>query len=88
MALVASCIAKLTARKDYKHIICPTNPHSDPNHKNGYRVVRVKKNKIYISLQDEPTGDVIDVVGTKKGDAYLIDFSSKGGPKDIEAKER
>jgi len=41
---------------------------------------------MYISLQDESNGEVIDVVGTKKGDAYLIDFSSKGGPKDIEAK--
>lgn len=58
----------------------------DPNHKNGYRVVRVEKNKMYISLQDEPNGDIINVVGKKKGDAYLIDFSSKGGPKDIEAK--
>ena len=60
--------------------------YSDPNHKEGYRVVRVEKNKMYISLQDEPNADVIDVVGTKKGDAFLIDFSAKGGPKDIEAK--
>ena len=41
---------------------------------------------MYISLQDKPDGEIINVVGTKKGDAYLIDFSSKGGPKDIEAK--
>ena len=59
--------------------------YSDPNHPAGYRVVRVVKNKMYITLQDEPSGDIIEVVGTKSGNDFLIDFSSKGGPKDIAA---
>ena len=60
--------------------------YSDPNHPAGFRVVRVAKNKLYITLQDDPKGEVIDVVGRKgKNGSYLIDFSSKGGPKDLAA---
>ena len=59
--------------------------YTDPNHPAGYRVVRIAKNKMYISLQDEPNGDIIEVEGKRKGSEYLLDFSSKGGPKDIAA---
>lgn len=59
--------------------------YSDPNHPDGYRVVRVAKGKMYITLQDDAKGDVIDVVGKKGKDGYLIDFSSKGGPKGLAA---
>ena len=59
--------------------------YSDPNHPAGYRAVRVDKGKMYITLQDDPKGEVIDVVGKKAKSGYLLDFSSKGGPKDIAA---
>lgn len=59
--------------------------YADPNHPAGYRVVRVAKGKMYITLQDEPKGEVIEVEGKKGKNGYLIDFSSKGGPKDIAA---
>jgi len=59
--------------------------YADPNHPAGYRVVRVAKNKMYITLQDEPKGEVIEVEGKKGKNGYLLDFSSKGGPKNIAA---
>ena len=59
--------------------------YTDPNHTDGYRVVRIAKDKMYITLQDEPNGEIIEVEGKKRGSEYLLDFSSKGGPKDIPA---
>jgi hypothetical protein len=62
--------------------------YSDPNHPTGYRIVRVTKGgKVYVTLQDDPKSDVVDVEGLKKvGSGYItIDFSPKGGPKDIMA---
>ncbi|KAL7535183.1 hypothetical protein ACHAXR_011256 [Thalassiosira sp. AJA248-18] len=57
--------------------------YSDPNHPAGYRVVRVSKGKMYITLQDDPKGEIIEVVGKKGKDGYLIDFSPKGGPQKL-----
>lgn len=62
--------------------------YSDPNHPTGYRIVRVTKSgKVYVTLQDDPKGDIVEVEGLKKvGSGYItIDFSPKGGPKDIMA---
>ncbi|KAL7535385.1 hypothetical protein ACHAWF_005153 [Thalassiosira exigua] len=61
--------------------------YSDPNHPAGYRIVRRAKNEVLITLRDEPNGEVIDLVGKKKGkDGLAIDFGPKGGPKDLGAK--
>mmetsp|Transcript_37314 Transcript_37314/g.67103 ORF Transcript_37314/g.67103 Transcript_37314/m.67103 type:complete len:232 (-) Transcript_37314:54-749(-) len=58
----------------------------DSNHPKGYRVVRVKGSKVFLTLQDDPKGDVIEIEGKKKGkNTLLIDFSSKGGPKNLAA---
>jgi len=59
--------------------------YSDPNHPAGYRVVRsVGKNNIGITLRDEPAGEEIELAGKKrKGGGYAVDFSAKGGPKNL-----
>lgn len=62
--------------------------YSDPNHPTGYRIVRATKGgKVYVTLRDDPKSDAVDVEGLKKvGSGYItIDFSPKGGPKDIMA---
>ena len=62
--------------------------YSDPMHPTGYRIVREGKDgKVYITLADEPKGKVVDLIGTKRvGGGYInIDFSPKGGPKDLQA---
>ena len=42
--------------------------------------------KCSFTLQDDPKGDVIEIEGKKKGkNTLLIDFSSKGGPKNLAA---
>jgi hypothetical protein len=85
--------------KDASHILFPDGNtwtklggvngiYYDPNHPTGYRIVRITNGgKVYVTLQDTPKGDVIDVEGMKKvGSGYItIDFSPKGGPKDIMA---
>lgn len=62
--------------------------YSDPNHPKGYRVVRVQGDgKVCVELQDEADGPVIELVGKmKSSQGYLfIDFSPKGGPKNLAA---
>ena len=62
----------------------------DPQHKEGYRVVRVTSpSTVQIDLQDEPKAEVLKLAGTsatdkEKGETTIkIDFSVKGGPKDV-----
>mmetsp|Transcript_14309 Transcript_14309/g.30569 ORF Transcript_14309/g.30569 Transcript_14309/m.30569 type:complete len:246 (-) Transcript_14309:74-811(-) len=57
--------------------------YSDPNHPAGYRVVRSTGSKLSITLQDEPSGEVVEVAGKRKNGGYSIDFSPKGGPKNL-----
>jgi len=70
--------------------------YTDPNHPAGYRVVRAteKKGEAVIVLQDDPKSEVITVKAkskagkVKKGEkgqvtTLAIDFSVKGGPKDL-----
>ena len=62
--------------------------YADPNHPSGYRIVREGQGgKLYITLQDEPKGQTVELEGFKKvGSGYLsIDFSPKGGPKNLAA---
>jgi hypothetical protein len=62
--------------------------YADPNHPSGYRVVREGQGgKVYITLQDEPKGKIVELEGYKRvGGGYIsIDFSPKGGPKDLAA---
>lgn len=62
--------------------------YADPNHPSGYRVVREGQGgKLYITLQDEPKGQIVELEGFKKvGSGYIsIDFSPKGGPKNLAA---
>lgn len=60
--------------------------YADPNHPAGYRVVRIAKGgKVYITLQDAPKGEVIELEGKRSGKGLVIDFSPKGGPKNLAA---
>jgi hypothetical protein len=62
--------------------------YADPQHPSGYRIVREGRDgMVYITLQDEPRGKVIDLVGRKRiGGGYInIDFGPKGGPRDLPA---
>lgn len=63
--------------------------YTDPNHPKGYRVVRETKGGVAITLQDDPHSEIIDITAKakankKNGETTLtIDFSKKGGPKNI-----
>lgn len=62
--------------------------YSDPKHPKGYRVIISDGKKASMSLQDDPTGRVFSIPIKVKNDAKLgtlltIDFSVKGGPKNI-----
>mmetsp|Transcript_26119 Transcript_26119/g.54504 ORF Transcript_26119/g.54504 Transcript_26119/m.54504 type:complete len:233 (-) Transcript_26119:46-744(-) len=61
--------------------------YSDPNHPDGYRVVRASSGgNVMITLQDEPSGPMVELVGKRSSNGdILIDFSPKGGPKDLAA---
>ncbi len=61
--------------------------YNDPNHPSGYRVVRVAKGgDVFITLQDEPDGDVFELKGNQMENGYVsIDFSPKGGPANLTA---
>jgi len=62
--------------------------YSDPKHPKGYRVIISAGGKTSMQLQDDPAGKVfsipIKVKNDKKAGTILtIDFSPKGGPKNI-----
>lgn len=58
--------------------------YSDPNHPKGYRSITVKGSEVLIEGNDDaPTGKAWSLVGKADGDSILIDFSPKGGPKDL-----
>jgi hypothetical protein len=60
--------------------------YSDPNHLDGYRIVReLDKSNALVTLQDEPNGPIFSVNGKIVGTTVTLDFSAKGGPKDIVA---
>lgn len=60
--------------------------YADPNHPTGYRALRIKGSKVFITAQDDPKGEVVELVGKSKGKGSLvIDFSPKGGPKNLAA---
>mmetsp|Transcript_2599 Transcript_2599/g.3826 ORF Transcript_2599/g.3826 Transcript_2599/m.3826 type:complete len:184 (-) Transcript_2599:127-678(-) len=64
--------------------------YTDPNHPNGYRIVRVIDDfPTVVTLQDEPDGPIITCDGdvkTSSGTTTItLDLSKKGGPKDITA---
>ncbi len=61
--------------------------YSDPNHPDGYRIVRTSSGgNVMITLQDGPSGPVVELVGIRASNGdILIDFSPKGGPKDLSA---
>jgi len=62
----------------------------DPNHPQGYRlIVDTGDSNARLELQDEPTGEIfvipVSVIRNDAATRLLIDFSSKGGPKDLAA---
>jgi hypothetical protein len=60
--------------------------YSDPNHLEGYRIVRaLDASNALVTLQDKPNGPVISVNGKIAGTTVTLDFSAKGGPKDVVA---
>ena len=60
--------------------------YSDPNHLDGYRIVReLDKSNALVTLQDEPNGPIFSVSGKIVGTTVTLDFSAKGGPKDVVA---
>lgn len=60
---------------------------SDPNHPRGYREITIEKGVVTIRGKDEPN-DAEWTLTAKLlgGDEMVIDFSSKGGPKNLLAK--
>lgn len=63
---------------------------ADPNHPQGYRlIVDIGDSNARLELQDEPTGEIfvipVSVIRNDAATRLLIDFSSKGGPKDLAA---
>ena len=86
MALPASAVADKKAAPSFQGVF------NDPKHPNGYRIlVSDAGNKGTMTLQDEPDGNVYIIPITyeankKTGQTSLtIDFSVKGGPKDVVA---
>ena len=86
MALPASAVADKKAAPSFQGVF------NDPKHPNGYRIlVSDAGNKGKMTLQDEPDGNVYIIPITyeankKTGQTSLtIDFSVKGGPKDVVA---
>ena len=82
------------ARNKGQSPLCPTinGIYSDPNHENGYRVVRaIDQSNAVVTLQDEPSGPIFTFDGkikssNKDGTTLLtLDLSPKGGPKDVVA---
>ena len=86
MALPGSAVADKKAAPSFQGVF------NDPKHPNGYRIlVSDAGNKGTMTLQDEPDGNVYIIPITyeankKTGQTSLtIDFSVKGGPKDVVA---
>lgn len=91
---VATAVAlswpSVASAKDINPIPQINGIYSDPNHSDGYRIVRaLDKNNALITLQDESDGPVISVNGKintqQTGATITLDFSAKGGPKNIVA---
>eukprot|EP00306_Pavlova_sp_CCMP459_P004770 CAMPEP_0185158680 /NCGR_PEP_ID=MMETSP1139-20130426/2561_1 /TAXON_ID=298111 /ORGANISM="Pavlova sp., Strain CCMP459" /LENGTH=465 /DNA_ID=CAMNT_0027723825 /DNA_START=95 /DNA_END=1492 /DNA_ORIENTATION=- len=59
---------------------------SDPNHPKGYRDITVSNGVATIVGVDEPGDAPWKLTAKVDGDSALIDFSPKGGPKDLLAK--
>lgn len=60
--------------------------YSDPSHPTGYRDVTVRGNALTIAGRDEPTAAAWKLSAKVDGASALVDFSPKGGPKDLLAK--
>eukprot|EP00640_Fibrocapsa_japonica_P009991 CAMPEP_0113942940 /NCGR_PEP_ID=MMETSP1339-20121228/14968_1 /TAXON_ID=94617 /ORGANISM="Fibrocapsa japonica" /LENGTH=83 /DNA_ID=CAMNT_0000947635 /DNA_START=242 /DNA_END=493 /DNA_ORIENTATION=+ /assembly_acc=CAM_ASM_000762 len=61
--------------------------YTDPNHPKGYRKVSLEDGVAKIEGNDDaPTGVQWTLYGKVDGDKVLIDFSPKGGPKDLPGK--
>jgi len=58
---------------------------NDPAHPGCTRKIAVNGSKAFISGADED-GKKWKVTGEVKGKSIIVDFTPKGGPKDIEAK--
>ena len=82
-ALPARAVAGLKATSSFQGVF------KDPKYPKGYRIiVGDAGNKATITLQDEPDGQVYSIpitseTNTKGQVALTIDFSVKGGPKDV-----
>ena len=57
----------------------------DPLHPNGFRTVYMSGDKMTIVGKDEPEGKLWSVEASVEGTKAAVDFSSKGGPKDVTA---
>ena len=55
----------------------------DPYHPTGFRTVKLSGNLLNIVGKDEPDLPTWKVTGDVNGNTAKIDFSSKGGPKDL-----
>ena len=62
--------------------------YSDPNHPGCRRTVEAADDgSATISGTDTPGGDVWTVNGKVNGDTIVVDFSPKGGPKELTGKK-
>ena len=60
--------------------------YSDPNHPGCKRTIEVDGTSATISGTDTPDGEIWKVSGTVSGDTIVVDFSPKGGPKELTGK--
>ena len=86
MALPGRAVADMQATPSFQGVF------KDPKHPNGYRVlVGDAGSKGTMTLQDEPDGKVYTIPITSEANkktgqiSLTIDFSVKGGPKDVVA---
>lgn len=57
--------------------------YADPNHDGAERKVLFQNGTVLITGKDSAEGDEWSLGGTFKDEALLVDFSPKGGPKDL-----
>lgn len=84
-AATAAAIAILVPSKEVNADSAPSyqGVFMDPNHPKGYRVLTGDSSIGTMQLQDIPEDSIYEIPLKIETDKILIDFSVKGGPKDV-----
>jgi hypothetical protein len=88
---IASISAAVATAPMTVNVVNFSGSYADPNHPNCKREIEVVGTLADVSGTDgnpgcppDGSGDPWDLTGTVVGDSILVDFSPKGGPKDLE----